>query len=225
MERTRDEVAQILHAKGDSSVAEIAEAVGVSPGSIRRHLDLMEADGLVASRLVRQPRGRPLTRYFLTEAGEEQSAASHYARLLDRLFPALTSLSATEVGGSDGQTVLREVFNRLASVRAEEHARSVDAEGLEERVVQVTEALRAEGILSESHDEGDAFRLSNLGCPYRSCAEENHAACDADRRTIELLLGLPVVQLSTLASGGSSCEYLVPKEHEEAGAPATAPSR
>jgi DeoR family transcriptional regulator, suf operon transcriptional repressor len=212
MERTRDEVLQLLQARGECSVADLAEVIGVSPGSIRRHMDLMEAEGLVSSRLVRQPRGRPVTRYTLSEDGEERSSSAHYARLLDRLFPALASLSEEEVNGADGRDLLRHVFDRLASVRAEEHARVVDAERLEDRVAQVTEALRNEGILSESEDEGEVFRLRNVGCPYRTCAEENHAACDADRRTIELLLGMPVVQLSTMARGADCCEYLVAKE-------------
>ena len=47
MERTRDEVVRILHERGERSVAELAEEIGVSSGSIRRHMDLMVADGLV----------------------------------------------------------------------------------------------------------------------------------------------------------------------------------
>ncbi|MBM3139234.1 MAG: winged helix-turn-helix transcriptional regulator [Candidatus Rokubacteria bacterium] len=217
MERTRDELMQLLHARRDCSVAELAQAVGVSEGSIRRHMDRMVADGLVTARLARQPRGRPVTRYALSEAGEEVNSASHYARLLDRLYPALTGLRMDDLAGLDGPAVLERLFAEVAVVRAREHASEVRAERLEERVEEVTVALREEGILSEARDEGDAFRLRNVGCPYRSCAEDHHAPCDADRRTIELLLGAPVIQLSTVAGGGASCEYLVAKD-EPAGA-------
>jgi predicted ArsR family transcriptional regulator len=211
MERTRDEVMHLLHTRGECSVADLADAVGVSEGSIRRHLDLLAADGLVEPRLVRQRRGRPLARYSLTEAGEEVSSSAYYSRLLDRLYPALAGLPADDVAGLDGSAVLDRLFAELGAARAREHAPEVRAERLDERVAQVTVALREEGILSEVHDEGDAFRLRNLGCPYRSCAEDHHAPCDADRQTIELLIGMPVVQLSTVAQGGASCEYLVAK--------------
>jgi predicted ArsR family transcriptional regulator len=211
MERTRDEVMHLLHTRGDCSVADLAVAIGVSEGSVRRHLDLMAADGLVDAHLVRQPRGRPLTRYSLTEAGEEASASAYYSRLLDRIYPALASLPANDVDGLDGRAVLERLFEELGAARAREYAPEVRAERLDERVEQVTVALREEGILSAVQDEGDAFRLSNVGCPYRSCAEDHHAPCDADRQTIELLIGMPVVQLTTVANGGTSCEYLVPK--------------
>ncbi|MPZ98152.1 MAG: ArsR family transcriptional regulator [Dehalococcoidia bacterium] len=212
MERTRDEVVQLLHRHGERSVTDLADAIGVSAGSIRRHMDIMAAEGLIETRLVRHGRGRPATVYSLTEAGEERVSAGHYHRLLDRLYPALAALPEEEVGGRDGQGVLDRVFGGLAESVAREHAPQVNAEGIGERVQQVTSALRLEGILSEAHDDGDVFRLSNACCPYRSCAQDNHAACDADRRTIELLLGRPVEQLATVATGAEVCEYIVHKD-------------
>jgi predicted ArsR family transcriptional regulator len=230
MERTRDEVVRILHDNGPCSVAEVAEAVGVSPGSVRRHLDLMVAEGLVEMHLERQPRGRPLTRYSLSEAGEERSAAPHYARLLDRIYPALTRLPAAAVSGQDGASVLAQVFDGIAEDVAREYAPRVHAQDLNVRVVEVADALRDEGILTDVVDDGQQFRLRNIGCPYRATASEGtHAACAADRRTIELLIGKPVLQMTTIVEGSSACEYIVSKLHEThaevqlAGEPAGAP--
>jgi predicted ArsR family transcriptional regulator len=73
-------------------------------------------------------------------------------------------------------------------------------------------ALSHEGILQDVEDAGDFFRLTNACCPYRSTAEETHACCAADRRAIELLLGAPVEQVTTVAGGGAACEYLVAKD-------------
>lgn len=218
MERTRDEVVRILNERGPSTASEVAEAVGVSAGSIRRHMDIMAANGLIEARVARRGRGRPATVYALSEAGEEQVAGEAYSRLLDRLYPALAELPAQEVSGQDGREVLGRLFDHLAESVAREHAPRVNAERIDERVRQVTDTLRGEGILSDMSDEGDAFRLSNVACPYRSCAEDTHAACDADRRTIELLLGLPVVQVSTVAQGGEVCEYIVQKDEPRAAA-------
>ncbi len=209
MERTRDEVVRILHDRGPSSVAELAEAIGVSSGSVRRHMDIMIAEGLVEMRLERQPRGRPVTRYFLSEAGEERSAAVHYARLLDRLYPALARLTTDAVSGQDGRQVLEQVFNGVADDIARSYASRISADNLDDRVAQVADVLRAEGILNDVVDEGERIRLRNIGCPYRSTAEGTHAACAADRRTIELLLGKSVEQVATIVEGSPTCEYLV----------------
>ena len=215
MERTRDEVVRILHERGERSVGELAEDIGVSPGSIRRHMDLMVADGLVTSHLVRQSRGRPTTRYALSEAGEEQTSSNHYQKLLGRLSPALANLSVEEIGGQDGRTVLERLFDRVAESVAREHSSEIRGESLHQRVYEVTIALSNEGILQEVEDAGDFFRLRNTGCPYRTTASENHACCAADRRAIELLLGAPVEQITTVAGGAAACEYLVAKQQDD----------
>ena len=211
MLRTRDEIERSMHEQGSCSVAELAEEIGVGQGAIRRHLDIMVADGLLETTLERQPRGRPATRYSLSEAGEERSAAHHYSRLLGRFFPALAGLPREAVDGQSGSTVLDRVFEEIAQEMANTYAPRVRGDDLAERVEQVTVALNEEGILDEVTDEGAAYRLRNVGCPYRSAAADAHAACAADRRAIELLVEAPVTQVSTIADGAGCCEYLVEK--------------
>ena len=209
MEQTRDAVTRLLQEHGASTAADLAIEVGVSTGSIRRHMDIMVAEGLLDTELVRQQRGRPVTRYSLSEAGEEETSGASYSRLLDRIYPALASMSGDEVSGLDGAELVNEIFDRVGATMARDHAPRITAEVFDERVQQVTDALHEEGILElvESHDE--LVVLRNSTCPVRSCADGNHAMCDADRGAIESLLGLPVVQTSTVASGGDACEYIV----------------
>ena len=211
MQRTRDEVMRVLHEQGAGSVAELATALGLSEGAIRRHMDIILAEGLVDATLERRGRGRPAVRYSLSEAGEERTAAHHYSRLLDRLYPALAELSQESVEGEPGSVVLEQVFEQIASDVARAYAPQVRSGELSERVEQVAETLREDGILRDVVDEGEVFRLRNVGCPYRSTARETRHACAADRRIIELLLDRPVEQVATAVDGSLTCEYLVSK--------------
>lgn len=209
MEQTRDAVIRLLQERGASTAADLASEVGVSTGSIRRHMDIMVAEGLLDTELVRQQRGRPVTKYTLSEAGEEETSGASYSRLLDRIYPALASLSAAEVSGLDGGDLAELIFDRVGESMARQHAPRITAEVFDERVQQVTDALHEEGILELVEQRDDLVVLRNTTCPVRSCAEGNHAMCDADRGVIEALLGMPVVQASTVASGGDVCEYVV----------------
>lgn len=212
MERTRDQLIRFLRERDSCSAPELADAIGVGQGAIRRHLDIMAAEGLLHTRLERQPRGRPVTRYSLSEAGEERSAAASYSRLLDRLYPALAQLSPEAVAGQPGEKVIERLFDRLAEDMASEYAPRVRGADLGTRVEQVIAVLSDEGILDGMTDEGSSYRLSNSCCPYRSAAKGTRAACAADRRTIELLVGAPVSQVMTIVDGGECCEYVVVKE-------------
>ena len=211
MLRTRDQLIGILHERGSCSVAELADQIGIGHGAIRRHLDIMVAEGLIDGQLERQARGRPATYYSLSEAGEERSAARNYSRLLQRLFPALARLPREVVDGQSGSELLDRVFEELAEGLASEYAARVRGDDLGQRVEQVTVALHEEGILDESTDEGAVFRLRNASCPYRSAAEGAHGACAAERRAIELLVRAPVEQVTTIAGGAGCCEYVVAK--------------
>lgn len=211
MERTRDELVRLLAERGECSVAELASEIGVSAGSVRRHLDILVAEGMLVSRLERQARGRPLARYSLSARAEEHTSSEHYQRLLARLSPALQSLPA-ETEGRSGSDLMDQLFDQVAHAVADEHRAQVNGRTLPERVTQTLRVLSSEGILHDVEDAGEFFRLRNSGCPFRSTAAETHACCSADRRAIELLLGVPVEQVTTVAAGGHECEYLVRKE-------------
>lgn len=209
MEQTRDAVIRLLQEQGASTAADLAKNIGVSTGSIRRHMDIMVAEGLLETELVRQQRGRPVTRYTLSEAGEEETSGASYSRLLDRIYPALASMSTAEVSGRDGAELVDLLFDRVGASMARDHAPRITAEVFDDRVQQVTDALQEEGILELVELRDDLVVLRNTTCPVRSCAEGNHAMCESDRGAIEALIGMPVVQASTVASGGDVCEYVV----------------
>jgi predicted ArsR family transcriptional regulator len=62
----RATIVEDLRREYDRSVAELAELLGISEVATRRHLTVLEDEGLVAAHTVNQGRGRPAARYHLT---------------------------------------------------------------------------------------------------------------------------------------------------------------
>lgn len=209
MEQTRDLVVRILQRRGASTTADLATEIGVSPGSIRRHMDIMVAEGLLETELIRQERGRPVTEYTLSEAGEEETSGASYARLLDRIYEALASMTEGEISGLHGAELVDLIFDRIGIAMAREYSPRMTSNVFDRRIQQVTDVLHGEGILELIDQQDEVTFLRNTSCPARSCADANHAMCEADRKVIESLIGLPVLQSSTLATGGDACEYVV----------------
>ena len=78
------------------------------------------------------------------------------------------------------------------------------------RHYQTAEHLFEEGRFAEAISEyEDGYHLMNTACPYRKAAEASDAPCHADRRTVELLVGAPVAQVSRMVDGSHQCEYVV----------------
>src|SRR5687768_16923080 len=105
MKGTRGEIVELLRARGECTVAALAEAVGIAPAALRRHLDILAGEGTVQYRAVKQATGRPYYAYRLTEQARE-AAAANYPRILERLVTEMAALGAEETAAKDGRAIL-----------------------------------------------------------------------------------------------------------------------
>ncbi len=208
MQTTRTKVLEHIRQRGESTAAEVAAALNLSVPAARRHLDLLRAEGLVDVRVVRHGVGRPSFVFFLTEEAEELSPAG-YTRLLTRVVDRLVHLAPERVSGREGRELLGQVFEEVALDVAEAHRGEVTGVTLEERVEQVSEALRSEGIVDTWRRLDTGYVLANHVCPYRRAALATEDACRSDRLAIQLLLDAPVEQVGRIAAGDPCCEYVV----------------
>lgn len=208
MESTRDQILRHIRGHREVSVAQLAEMLDLSAQAVRRHLDGLRADGLIDVRQERHGVGRPALLFFATERGEELGGST-YLQLLSRMFRHLEKLDSGQVGGASGRQVVEQVFSGIAEEVAADHKAEVRGETLDQRVVEVSRALQREGIVDGWTREGDDFHLVNGECPYLRLAEMSEAACNADRHSIELLIGADVEQTKRIVQGAPICEYIV----------------
>lgn len=199
MQGTREQILDIVIRKRDVRVEELAEELGITSAAVRRHLDNLRADGMVDVRSVRQATGRPYYAFHPTERAMEQSAPA-YSDLLERML----------LGLGARKELLGPIIASVAESLASRHRDQLSPDGSpEERVEELTALLKGEGILDSWHQEQDGIHLVNCTCPYRKAAAISSLPCDADRKAIELLLGLDVEQLNRIVDGSPVCEYLV----------------
>ena len=184
---------------GGATVAQLSEELDISNATVRRHLDRLEAEGLLQVEALRRGPGRPSYLYRATDSGV-RTVRDHTPELAERLLTELSKLSVE-------QSTISEA---LADQVADAHRAEVPSGPLEQRVDAVVDALRPEGILDHWQRTENALELVNNACPYLSAATTSSCVCDADRLTIEKLLGVEVDQTSRLAQGDDGCVYIVP---------------
>ncbi|MHB8376564.1 MAG: helix-turn-helix transcriptional regulator [Dehalococcoidia bacterium] len=206
MKSTREVLRDLLATHGECTVAQAAAELGLNQANIRRHFDVMRAEGLVDVRIQRHDVGRPAYVYRLTERAEELNA--HYPRLVSRMLRRLGTLSPDGVA-ADGRPLTEQLLDGLADELAVAYRPLVNGLTLQDRVAETSDALRAEGIVDHWRKEPDGYHLMNTACPYRKAAEASDAPCQADRRTVELLVQAPVAQVSRMVDGHAQCEYVV----------------
>jgi predicted ArsR family transcriptional regulator len=202
MQSTRQEILAILKEERQATVEDLAERLELTPMTIRHHLNVLQAQSLVAASKVRRSKkvGRPRLVYTLTEAA-------------DALFPQgyseLARHLVSEVKESVGPDQTEAIFRRVAERVAGAAPPPEEGQSFEERLDQVVDFLQEQGFLSrwEKNDEG--YVLVNVNCPYRRVTQQHGEVCLLDMELIRRLLGVEPRRDASLATGGASCRYVV----------------
>ncbi|MDX2182384.1 MAG: hypothetical protein SFW08_00225 [Gemmatimonadaceae bacterium] len=190
---------------------ELGTQFGVTANALRRHLDSLEEDGVVARRLEQRGLGAPTHAYFLTAAGEAlfpQAATDALGELLD----------AVKATGASDEVVA--VFRRRWESLANQAKPLAASMTFSERAQLVAELLSAEGYLAEAEViGGDQVVIREHHCAVRAVAERFPAVCEAEQRFLEQLLGTTVTREARVLDGCSHCAF-----HAQAESPASTAS-
>jgi predicted ArsR family transcriptional regulator len=205
---------------GPVEVVEVADRLGVTPAAVRRHIEALAADGLVAvhggGAARPRGRGRPPRAYVVTARGQraagggyEEVARAALAHLADRYGRAAVADFADER--------MRELESRWRTVVA---AAGPDPLG---RARALADALGEDGFAAGARDvvpPGPArpgnirvpvgVQICQGHCPVHALAEAYPDLCEAETAAFSRLVGAPVQRLATIAHGDHVCTTFVP---------------
>jgi DeoR family transcriptional regulator, suf operon transcriptional repressor len=181
---------------------ELAERFAMTPNALRRHLETLEAAGVV--RHVREVRGvgGPVHAFQLTASGEALFPRSYGSILLDTL---------DDMASQQGRAAVPAFFERKWTALAAEAAPALAQSPLAERVQLVAELWSSMGYMAEA-DTDDATGLPVLrkhNCAIRAVAERYPEVCATEAAFMERVLGEPVSRREHILAGCHRCEYVV----------------
>lgn len=183
--------------RAEHSAPELAEVLGITDVAVRKHLAVLEREGLITERTVKQERGRPVARYRLTERGEGLFP-NRYADVVGELLDFLDE----EHGRAGLHAFLRWRQDRETQLYAD----AVDAEDLPERLEQLAAALTAAGYEATVAHDDDGWRLTQTHCAIFEVAKERPEMCAHEAAMFRRVLGdVRVSRRETLAGGDTAC--------------------
>jgi DeoR family suf operon transcriptional repressor len=201
VQTTRKAILEVLKERGQATVDELAAQLGLTPMTMRHHLNVLQSqDMVVATKLqYNQAVGRPRHVYTLTEAGDDLFPVNYHG-LANHLLDEIKELvSADQV---------RQIFQHIGEKLAAE-APDITGLPLAERVAQVVEFMTSRGFISRWEEVEDGYALHQFNCPYRRVARNHSEVCQMDMTLISTLLGVESKRIHGAASTGEYCTYLV----------------
>jgi predicted ArsR family transcriptional regulator len=200
MKKTRDRILFALLQTPRSSVAEIAEQVGINAISVRHHLTNLQAEGLILLEEERHGVGRPRLVYSLSCKGLEKFP-SKYLKLTSKL------LSIFEDKFSENE--MKGIMDDLGSSLIEDYP-NIHQLQLPTRLDEAQNIL-AQGSYSflwEEKPNGD-FLIYEISCPYRLLVEDHPIVCFLGKKLIENLIGENIEKIEPPSTINACCTYRI----------------
>src|SRR5689334_23312392 len=166
---SQQEIVRLLRRQGDLTVEELSRQMGISAVAVRQHLEILEADGLLASRTQRRPIGRPRRLYRLTDAADD---------LFPKSYSTLAQMILEHLEGVGGPDQVAEVFDCRRQQQERELKPMLTGRSLEERVRTLTQVQEQAGYMAEAEalpDQGFVIRQHN--CAICKVARRFPQAC------------------------------------------------
>lgn len=203
MQKTREQILHILKVRGAATVEELSQELGLTPVTIRHHLDVLNREGLITPpEPFRRPGpGRPQYLYRLTEE------ASHlFPKHYDLLASELLREIAHRLSPEDVEDLLDGIAHRLA-----QRARIREDADFSERVEAAVRFLNEQGYMVSIDENGDGGLILHIAnCPFERVARDWLEPCKMDVRLLTRLLGQEPRRIaSASARDRHRCTYLL----------------
>jgi predicted ArsR family transcriptional regulator len=193
---TRERILVLLRRHGRLSAPRLAELLQLTPVGVRRHLALLDRDGLVDATTEKPKRGRPTAVYRLTDAGLE-TFPRHYDEVAREALAFLK--------GRDAATLAQFLAWRNERLAAS-YAGRVEGATLAERTDALAEVLSDQGFMAEVEHVDGGLRLCQHNCTVEHLATELPDLCTSEAELFERLLGTRVERETTIVDGAVRCE-------------------
>lgn len=193
-------ILRLLKQRGPLTAKAIAWELGVTPVAVHKHLEALQADGLVQATVRKQPRGRPALAYQLSPRALEFFPQG-YRDLLIGLLDQVAELHGQE-------ELYRLLASHTQSLRERYRIRLVGKD-LAERVRELARIRDEEGYMAVAREESGGLVLIEHHCPIYDIARQHPEACRCEEELFEEILEAPVRREATLAQGDPACLYRI----------------
>ncbi|MCS7062257.1 MAG: ArsR family transcriptional regulator [Anaerolineae bacterium] len=203
MQATRQRILELLRDHQVMAVEELAGALDLTPVTVRHHLEVLKAEGLVEPSELRRrdSPGRPQHTFRLTSA-----AQAHFPKNYQGFAHLMVSEIREQLSESEMERILAGVASRMA---AEAALPPADAP-IEQRLDAAVRYLNARGYqASWERLSGKRVVLRTRNCPYHELSQANNEFCRLDLALVSRLLGLEPIVETRISSGETSCSYVL----------------
>jgi predicted ArsR family transcriptional regulator len=203
---TKKEILTTLKRDGRTSLANLAQSLGISKMATLKHLTALEAKGIVERSFQAGGRGRPRAYFALT---------SKAARLFPEAYANMTICALQFIEQKMGRpAVVRLLQQRNQEVYARNRHRFEDKD-FPGRVEELVSLREESGYMAQRGKIGTrSAEVLEHNCPIMAVAQSYGEACTAEVEMFQKLLHADVEATHRVVAGAPVCRFVVWKRSE-----------
>ncbi|WP_246096207.1 helix-turn-helix transcriptional regulator [Paenibacillus sinopodophylli] len=205
---TREVILQLLKTKGNMSIKQLTVELGITIMGVRRHIQSLERDSLITSKMLRQSLGRPTAVYCLTDQSKSFFPNNYHALTLDLLV---------ELEDHFGKEAVDTLFEGRKNKLIKKYYESMKDKDISEQVEMLAKIQNENGYMVELETVNDEeYVLIEHNCPIENVALQYKNACQCELKMFRsLLTDADVTRKECLADGGQRCTYSIKKNRKQ----------
>lgn len=206
---TKQNILQSLLKHGQAAARQLAQELNLSTQAIRRHLNELEADGLIEYQSVQKGMGRPQHLYQISSAGRDRLNPQKYSEFAVSFLDTLAETA--------GQEQVSKVLEKQWQRKAAEYRACLGSGNLKQRIDKLVQLRRQEGYMAELHQPQSAtkeqFILVEHNCAISDVAESYPSICGHELEMFaEVLPDCYVERTQWINNGEHRCGYSIEKK-------------
>lgn len=203
---TPQKILWLLKKHPSLSVQELTTLLQISDMAVRKHLNQLAKDRLIRSTEVKQPLGRPVTRYQLSKQGES---------LFPRNYGNMTVEFLQDLEEIQGAETVKQLFKRREKRLQQKYQQRIgEKKSLQDKIIELQKIQAENGYMAEYQqiDEKE-FELVEYNCPIYQVADQYKQACHCELSLFKNVLGVKQIErTSCISEGAHCCRYTIKAE-------------
>jgi predicted ArsR family transcriptional regulator len=197
---TRDRILELLKKEVSLSVNKLTELLDITHMAVRKHLVILENEGLIKSIETKQSMGRPLQLYSLTDKGDQAFPKNYEGITLEFL---------RDIEELHGEESIQLLFDKREIRLTQEYKNRMNNKSVAEKIDELVYIQNEKGYMAAVTQLDDqTFELTEYNCPIYSVAQEFKMACRCETEMFKNVLDTnDVRRVSCKTDGDDHCKF------------------
>ncbi|MBD8070745.1 helix-turn-helix transcriptional regulator [Bacillus sp. PS06] len=198
----RDHILELLKKEVSLSVSDLIGHLHITHMAVRKHLAILEKDDLIKSIEIKQPMGRPLQKYSLTEKGEN---------LFPRNYESITLDFLKDIKEIHGEESVELLFKKREDRLTQEYRNRIQhSSSITEKINKIAQIQNEKGYMASVNQlDEKSFELIEYNCPIDSVAQEFKMACRCETNMFKNVLETDNVRrICCKTEGDDHCKFI-----------------